>query len=141
VAEGTVVGDAGGSSVSVGAGAVQVADGGTVEVAVGVKVGLGGKVLVGVAGGGAIVGGGAVGTVCALAEPTQPGALPATIPTARTMPAATRTRGDRRMLPWNMVSSFTRSKPSAQGTNRGLSRCRQQPGQLTARDIQQTMPA
>ena len=143
---GVIVGAAGtGVSVSVGGGAVWVAVGVTVQVqvdvdvAVRVKVGVGGGVLVRVGGGGN-VGGGAVGTVCALAEPTQPGALPAAIPIATTTPAATRMRRDRRILPWNMLSSFTVPEPIAQGPDRAFLWRRQRSRRLTGRGIQPTMP-
>jgi hypothetical protein len=138
---GVIVGEGTGASVSVGGGGVSVSVGRgvqvqvvvqvavevDVEVAVGVRVKVGnGGVLVRVAGGG----GGAVGTVCALAVPSQAGALPATIPTASTRPAAMRMRGDRRIAPWSMVSSLHLPRTERSGS-----------GRLTERGIKPTMPS
>jgi hypothetical protein len=135
VGEGTAVGNGGsGVSVSVGAGGtVFVAVGGRVEVTVGVNVAAGGAVLVGtggkgvfVGGGGkgVFVGGGAVGTVCALAVPTQPGALAARITTPRTNPAATMIRGDSVLRMCVIFASLQRSNPGPQDSCPGLSRLR-----------------
>ena len=98
VGEGTAVGDGAiDVSVAVGAGGtVFVAVGDTVEVTVGVRLAAGVEVLVlvGTGGKGVFVGGGAVGTVCALAVPTQPDELAARITTPRTSATATMIRGD-----------------------------------------------
>jgi len=126
VGEGTAVGNGGSDvSVSVGAGGtVFVAVGGVVEVTVGVNVAAGGDVLVGTGGKGVFVGGGAVGTVCALAVPTQPGALAARITTPRTNPAAMMIRGDSVLRTCVIFASLRRSNPGPQDSCPGLSRLR-----------------
>ena len=126
VGEGTAVGKGGSDvSVSVGAGgAVFVAVGGIVEVTVDVNVAAGGAVLVRTGGTGLFVGGGAVGTVCALAVPTQPSALAARITTPRTSTAATMIRGDSVLRKYVMFASLRRSNPSPLGPCPGLFRLR-----------------
>lgn len=144
VGEGAVVGE-GGTDVSVSAGAdsaVRVAVGGMVEVAVGVNAAAGGSVLVGTGGKGVFAGGGAVGTVCALAVPTQPGTLPARITTHRTNPAATMIRRGSLLRTCAIFSLLTayQSRPPKDRA-RGCPGSEERSGRLTGKGIQQTMPA
>jgi hypothetical protein len=143
VGEGTAVGN-GGSDVSVSVGAavtVFVAVGGTVEVNVRVIVAAGRAVLVATGGIDVLVGGGAVGTVCALAVPTQPEALAARITTPRASPAAMVIRGDSVLRTCDMVSSLDLGKGPSSLVPGVFQAPRQRAGRLTGSGIHKTMPA
>jgi hypothetical protein len=131
------------AAVSVDAAAsVGAAVGGGVEVIVGVRLGAGGGAFVSVGAGGlgTFVGGGAVGTVCALAVPTQPGTLLARPPPAATSAAAAINRRGHATF-W--CSIFLSSSPLInvfKAWGGGLLQFDAGGGRLTGRGIHRTMP-